>query len=63
MATFHIIPEQLQMLFLIFLRISAVMLTLPVFDSRSIPILFKAGFALAVSAPVAAAPQSGPPAA
>lgn len=49
MATFNIIPEQLQMLFLIFLRISAVMLTLPVFDSRSIPILFKAGFSLAVS--------------
>ncbi len=34
------------MLFLIFLRIGAMMLTLPVFNSRSIPILFKAGLSI-----------------
>ncbi len=48
MVSFHIDPAQLQLLFLIFLRIGAMMLTLPVFDSRSIPVLFKVGLAAAL---------------
>ncbi|MCP4579115.1 MAG: flagellar biosynthetic protein FliR [Deltaproteobacteria bacterium] len=40
---------QLQLLFFIFLRIGAIILTAPVFDSPSIPVLFKAGLAFAVS--------------
>jgi flagellar biosynthetic protein FliR len=37
------------MLLLIFLRIGGMIMTLPVFDGKSIPILFKAGLALAMS--------------
>jgi flagellar biosynthetic protein FliR len=40
---------QLQMFFLIFLRIAAILLSMPIFNSQSIPILFKVGLALAVS--------------
>jgi flagellar biosynthetic protein FliR len=40
---------QLQLLFLIFLRIGAIILTAPVFDSPTIPVLFKAGLAFAAS--------------
>jgi flagellar biosynthetic protein FliR len=40
---------QLQLLFFIFLRIGAIVLTAPVFDSPTIPVLFKAGLAFAVS--------------
>jgi len=40
---------QLQLLFFIFLRMAAIVLTAPVFDSPSIPVLFKAGLAFAVS--------------
>ena len=49
MASFHISPEQLQALFLIFLRISGMIWLLPVFDGRGIPVLFKAGLCLAMS--------------
>ena len=40
---------QLQMVFFIFLRVCAILLTAPVFDSETIPILFKAGLAFAIS--------------
>jgi len=40
---------QVQLFFLIFLRVSAFLVFLPVFDSNDIPLLFKAGLALTVS--------------
>ena len=40
---------QLQMFFLIFFRVGAILLSMPIFKSKSIPILFRAGLALAVS--------------
>ena len=49
MITFSYSMPQLQLLFLIFLRIGAIVLTAPVFDSPSIPVPFKAGLAVAVS--------------
>lgn len=49
MASFHLSPEQLQALFLIFLRISGMIWLLPVFDGKSVPVLFKAGLCLAMS--------------
>ncbi len=49
LITFSYSVIQLQLLFLIFLRIGAIVLTAPVFDSPTIPILFKAGLAVAVS--------------
>lgn len=49
MASFQISPEQLQALFLIFLRISGMIWLLPVFDGKSVPVLFKAGLCLAMS--------------
>ena len=41
--------ETLQVFFLIFLRIGAILMSMPVFKSKSIPVLFKAGLALAAS--------------
>ncbi len=49
MITFAYSMPQLQLLFFIFLRIGAIVLTAPVFDSPTIPVLFKAGLAFAVS--------------
>ena len=49
MAVFNFSIDQLQMFFLVFLRVGAIMFTVPVFDSRSIPAIFKAGLAVAVS--------------
>jgi flagellar biosynthetic protein FliR len=40
---------QLQAYLVIFLRVSAILFVAPVFDNRSIPILFKAGLALSIS--------------
>ena len=40
---------QIQMFFLVVLRIGAIVMTMPVFRSQSIPILFKLGLAFAVS--------------
>jgi len=40
---------QLQVVFLIFLRIGAILLSMPIFKSKSIPVLFKVGLALAAS--------------
>ncbi|MBW1850013.1 MAG: flagellar type III secretion system protein FliR [Deltaproteobacteria bacterium] len=49
MATFSINLEQLQMFFLVFLRVAAVMMSIPVFGGKKIPATFKAGLALSVS--------------
>ncbi len=49
MTTFNIPLPQLQIFFLIFLRVGAIMMFIPVFDSRNIPVLFKAGLAFSVS--------------
>jgi len=40
---------QLQMFFLVFLRVGAILMTIPVFESKSIPHLFKLALAFAVS--------------
>ena len=40
---------QLHMFFLIFMRVGAILMTMPIFKSKSIPVLFKAGLALAAS--------------
>jgi flagellar biosynthetic protein FliR len=40
---------QLQAYMVIFLRVSAILFVAPVFDSRSIPTLFKAGLAISIS--------------
>ncbi|RLC32105.1 MAG: hypothetical protein DRH37_01450 [Deltaproteobacteria bacterium] len=49
MATFHINLGQLETFFLIFLRLAAVLMTLPVFGSRNIPIVFKAGLVFSMT--------------
>ena len=49
MISFDYSMPQLQLLFLIFLRIGAIILTAPVFDSPTIPVLFKAGLAFGIS--------------
>lgn len=49
MISVHIALPQLQMFFLIFLRITAMVMTLPLFSSRSIPFLFKVGLAFSTS--------------
>ena len=40
---------QLQMFFLIFLRVGSILMTMPIFKSKSIPVLFKVGLTLATS--------------
>jgi len=40
---------QLQMFFLIFLRVGAILMSMPIFTSKSIPVLFNFGLALAAS--------------
>ncbi|UCF90331.1 MAG: flagellar type III secretion system protein FliR [Desulfobacterales bacterium] len=49
MLAFNISLSQLQMFFLVFLRVSAIVTTMPIFNSQSIPILVKAGLAFATS--------------
>ena len=49
MISLDISLPQLQMFFLVFLRIGAILMTIPVFDSRSIPHFFKLALALATS--------------
>lgn len=49
MISFHITLPQLQMFFLVFLRMAAMVMTLPVFGSNSVPLLFKAGLALSIT--------------
>jgi flagellar biosynthetic protein FliR len=40
---------QLQMFFLIFFRVGSILMTMPIFKSQNIPVLIKAGLALATS--------------
>ncbi len=49
MISFDLSMPQLQLLFFIFLRIGAIILTAPVFNNPAIPVLFKAGLAFTVS--------------
>ena len=49
MISLNISLPQLQMFFLVFLRIGAVIMTIPVFESRSIPQVFKLALAFAAS--------------
>ncbi|MGD8715476.1 MAG: flagellar biosynthetic protein FliR [Desulfobacterales bacterium] len=49
MISLHISLAQLQLFFLIFLRIGAILMTMPVFESRSIPLFLKLALAFATS--------------
>lgn len=49
MISISISLMQLQMFFLIFLRVGAILMSMPIFKSKSIPVLFKFGLALAAS--------------
>lgn len=49
MLSLSVQMPQLQLLLFIFLRVGAIFMFLPIFNSRAIPILFKFGFALAVA--------------
>jgi len=49
MLSISVEMPQLQLLLFIFLRVGAIFMFLPIFNSRAIPILFKFGFALAVA--------------
>jgi flagellar biosynthetic protein FliR len=47
MVSLNISLPQLQLFFLVLLRVGAILLSIPVFDSRSIPIFFKVSLAFA----------------
>ncbi len=49
MLTLSVQMPQLQLFLFIFLRVGAILMFLPIFNSRAIPVLFKIGFALAVA--------------
>lgn len=49
MISLNISLPQLQMFFLVFLRVGAIVMTIPVFESQSIPQLFKLALAFAAS--------------
>jgi flagellar biosynthetic protein FliR len=49
MISFSIPLPQLQVFFFIFLRVGAILMTMPIFKSKSVPVLFKAGLTLAAS--------------
>lgn len=49
MTISDISPSQLQLFFLVFIRLGAIVVFLPVFSSASIPMLFKIGLAFAAS--------------
>ena len=49
MLSLNISLPQVQTFLLIFLRVGAILLTAPIFDSRSIPVLFKVGLCFAIS--------------
>lgn len=49
MAVFNIDLSQLQLFFLVFVRIGAIMMSIPVISQRSIPITLKVGMAMAIS--------------
>jgi len=50
MPSIHINIEQIQIFILILLRISAIIIFLPVFDSKNIPVIFKVGLVLSMTA-------------
>ena len=49
MLSLNISLPQVQVFLFIFLRVSAILLTAPIFNSRNIPVLFKVGLSFAVS--------------
>lgn len=49
MLLFNIPLTQIQIFFLIFLRVSAIIVTIPLFDSKNIPVLIKAGLSFSIS--------------
>jgi len=49
MISLSISLPQLQLFFLVFLRVGAILLTIPVFESKSIPHVFKLALAFAIS--------------
>jgi flagellar biosynthetic protein FliR len=49
MIALNISLPQLQLFFLIFLRVGAILMTIPVFDNRSIPMFFKLALTFATS--------------
>ena len=49
MVSFNVNLAQLQMFFLVFLRLGAILMSIPIFGGKNIPIVFKAGLAISVS--------------
>lgn len=49
MDELNISLPQLQTFFLVFLRVTSIMLTVPLFESRNIPMLFKVGLSITIS--------------
>ena len=49
MTTIQLPMSDMQMYFLILVRVLAIFMSLPMFNSRHLPVVFKAGFAMAVS--------------
>jgi len=49
MTILNISLPELQIFFLIFLRVSAILMTVPLFSSKNIPLLFKIGLAISIS--------------
>jgi flagellar biosynthetic protein FliR len=47
MVSFNVSLPQLQLFFLVFLRVGAIIMSIPVFDSRGIPMMFKVALSLA----------------
>ena len=49
MISLNISLPHLQLFFLIFIRVGAILMSMPVFDSKSIPLFFKVALAFATS--------------
>ena len=49
MTTFHIPLLQLQIFFIIFARVAAIVMSIPVFSTRNVPVLVKVGLAFSIS--------------
>ena len=49
MISLNISLAQLQLFFLIFLRVGAILMSIPIFDSKNIPVFFKVALAFAAS--------------
>ena len=48
MIALNISLPQLQLFFLVFLRVGAILMSIPIFDSKGIPLIFKMGLAFAI---------------